>query len=294
MIPKNIWRIHGNHGTMTIDKSVQWNLKNGAVRISRDMCENELDAKTFETGNCRMFKIFKERCKINDLIWMKDACKIYYLGKITSGLIYDASDKTDLIYLRKCSWKEAGKTVTGKISNSFINPSTIIKLYEGTVSCFSLFTWNKYNIDKFELDVAGKGVVDMLDQYGLKELIERYLNDELNFLLIPSVDLPKDRQVKYEDEFVQKKTGKEAILQICNGNSGANRDLYLDFVQNSGKQVYLFDKDEKYFGVENENIICLRKKDISKYITDNIELLPEIVGIWYEYLEDYRKLGEKK
>lgn len=223
------------------------------------------------------------RIKKDDLIWTRDWQGIYYVGRILSDWYYETSpdcEQADIINVRKCDWQKVGtiEAVPGKLVNSFIPARTVQLVDDETINLFSQIVYNQKAESNFYQigNLKGKDIYSLLSSDDCEDALALYLQVEKGYMIIPSSC--KSDTMNYEYELKDRQTGKRAVVQVKNGYVHLSTDDYKDI----DAEVYLFTTKGDYYGETKQNIHFIDKDTITKFLFDNIKLLPDKMKMWVE------------
>jgi hypothetical protein len=81
--------------------------------------------------------------------------------------------------------------------------------------------------------------------------------------------------MRFEYLVVNPKTGEKAETQIKTGNVSLNKEFFLKY----SVRIFLFQSNELYEGNDTNNVICLKRSELEKFLEESLEWLPEVFKI---------------
>jgi len=290
----NIWRIHLKPGSaqeveprqLCMDKGivgVGWQIDYKTIPVSWDEYSKTAE-DVHDYGAWRAaLNAMKNRMQINDLIWTRDLQGNYFLGRITSDWFYETSSecaKADIVNVRKCEWHKIGtvEAIPGKIISSFRAARTVQIIDDETVCDFSKLIYNQKSGNKiYETEgLLGGDIFSLLSADDCEDALAVYLQVMCDYLLIPS-SCKKDTMT-YEYELKNKRTGKNAVVQVKSGSTPLNVDDYSKL----NADVFLFATCGQYSGSAKTNVMTIDPEVIRKFLYEHTNLLPDKMKIWIE------------
>lgn len=76
----------------------------------------------------------------------------------------------------------------------------------------------------------------------------------------------------FEYLVINPKTGERAQSQVKTGDTPLDRDEYSEFPH----KVFLFQANERYNGSEQDNVVCIKRKEIEEFLNSASSWLPKI------------------
>ena len=107
----------------------------------------------------------------------------------------------------------------------------------------------------------------MLDDEETEDLVFMYLQNK-GWWIIPNSR--KRDTWKFEYLAINPQTGEIAETQVKTGNDELNRDNY----SSRPNKVFLFQSNEHYNGSEADNVVCISREELSKFLNKYISKLP--------------------
>ena len=112
----------------------------------------------------------------------------------------------------------------------------------------------------------------------LEEIVSLYLQLEKNYLIYTSTN--KIDTAKYEFVMISRDGKEKCYTQVKTGNDKLVPENYINLTENSNK-VYLFALNG-YEGEDINNVICLKKDEILKFLLNNKKILPNRIKYWMD------------
>ncbi len=211
-----------------------------------------------------------------DLVWTRHpARKQYYIARVTSGWEYWTSQKgidqdIDIANVFRCVFQEVNlDAVPGKIVACFRAPRTIQEIADSRAKAYSQYLWNKlskeqvYEVEKSEYS----DIFMMLDDEETEDLLFLYLQSK-GWYVIPNSR--KGDTMSFEFLVTNAKNGEKAATQVKTGETVLNRDDYSALPN----KIFLFQSNERYEGTTAENVICVRREELLRFLEARIALFP--------------------
>ena len=231
------------------------------------------------------------RMQVNDLCWTRDYDGQYYLGRIDGPWKYIATPEhsaADIVNVRSCKWVHVGTVdfVPGKVVNSFRAGRTVQAVYGDTVSFYSRLKYSQLSAEAIN-DLGAKkqrlNLFDLIDADDCEDIVAVYLQSEFGYRLLPST-CKRDTQ---KTEFVLRKHGCKALVQVKQGNVDLNRD---DFSAGRDEpcEWFLFTTHGQYVGKHALHVRCLEPDRLREFAWNNVDLMS---GRVQEYIHLCRRVN---
>ena len=210
-----------------------------------------------------------------DLVWTRDPDGQYYLARVKSGWEYwttrkGIDDDIDIANIFRCDFQRANlDEVPGKIVSCFRPSRTIQGISDGRAVGYSQHLWNTLSNSQ-DYDVEQSEYSDifiMLDDEETEDLLFLYLQSK-KWYVIPNSR--KGDTMKFEFLVTNSRTGEKAITQVKTGDTAINID---DFTHLPYK-VFLFQSNEYYEGTASDNVVCVSRRELQKFLQKRIDLFP--------------------
>lgn len=227
--------------------------------------------------NLQVCKYIHKWVSEGDLVWSRDPdAKQYYLARVTSGWEYWTSPEAkeldiDIANIFRCVLQRVDiDAVPGKIVACFRATRSIQEVADNKAREYSKHLWNKlsseqvYSIDKS----AFSDIFMMLDDEETEDLLFLYLQSQGWYVLPNS---RKGDTKRYEFLIVNPLNGEKALTQVKTGEVVINRDDYAHDPQ----KVFLFQSNELYTGTGSENVICVSRAELLRFMNEAITWLPK-------------------
>jgi hypothetical protein len=217
--------------------------------------------------------------KEGDLVWTRSPSPSeYYLARVTSDWEYWASDEgrardIDIANIFRCDIRRVKiDEVPGKVVNCFRPARTIQEIADEAVLEYSKHLWNKLcGQPIYETDTAKfSDIFMMLDPEETEDVLFLYLQN-LEWFVVPSSR--KADTTSFENYVVNRKTMERASTQVKTGHVALNRDDYAD----TPRKVFLFQSNDIYTGSEHENVVCVRRDEMLKFLRSSRSWLPQVI-----------------
>lgn len=239
-----------------------------------------------DSGWRKACNAFLYKMSNNDLVWIRDFCGIYYVGRILDDWEYRDEEeflKAGIVNTRKCLLFKIGTTISGKIINCFRARATLQQIADDTAKLFSKIIFNKF-VDKdpkYSISKTNLDIFSLLSSEDLEDIVGLYLQLEQNYLVIPSSRSKRNDTPFYEFELISRTDGQSAYLQVKSGLVVINLEDYSSFE----KKIYLF-SPAGYQGVNTSpNIVLLDKKTIERFILAKKDIMPLHIKVWLDFVE---------
>ena len=253
------WRIYSDNNILT--EIQDWDdYYNEASRIHDDL------------GICKYIHTWVRE---GDLAWTRDPAGQYYLARVTSGWEYWISQEgidrdIDIANVFRCVFQKVDlDVVPGKVVAAFRASRSIQKIDDKRARAYSQYLWNKlsekqvYEVEKSEFS----DIFMMLDDEETEDLLFLYLQSE-GWYVVPNSR--KGDTMSFEFIVTNPKNGEKAATQVKTGEAVLNIDDYSHLPH----KVFLFQSNERYEGTDSENVICVRREELLKFLEERTALFP--------------------
>lgn len=220
----------------------------------------------------------------NDLIWTRDRKdNIFYLCRVIGNWEYEHKNENienDIFSYFPVEYVKVGtvEEVPGKVINSFKARNTLQRITDNDIFEISKKIYNKKSGKKnYELKEI-KDFFNFLLVEDLEEIVSLYLQLEKNYLIYTSTN--KIDTAKYEFVMISRDGKEKCYTQVKTGNDKLVPENYINLTENSNK-VYLFALNG-YEGEDINNVICLKKDEILKFLLNNKKILPNRIKYWMD------------
>ena len=213
-----------------------------------------------------------------DLVWTRDPKGKYYLARVTSGWEYWMSQEAieeniDIANIFRCEIREVElDSVPGKIKACFRPRRMIQGIADKKARAYSRYLWNKLSNEPFyEVSLSEYSDIFMLlDDEETEDVVFMYLQTK-GYYVVPNSR--KKDTMTFEYLLIDSSNFERAWVQVKTGNTNLNRDDYLDH----GHKVFLFQSNEDYEGSDSENVTCIPKGELLKFMKLKKLLLPKSI-----------------
>lgn len=218
-----------------------------------------------------------------DLCWTRDRKGMYYLGRVTGGWTYVATDahvQADIVNIRPCDWKPVGlvEEVPGKVVASFRPAATVQRILDSTVQFYSALLYNEREPSTYVLRKGTPDLFSLLGDEDCEDLVGLWMQLD-GYLLLPSSC--KLDTVGYEWVMVHRDTGARAYAQVKSGKNNLRPGEYAD----SQHLVYLFTSQGQFEGARPDNVRCIERSEMREFVTRHRVVLPIRIRRWLEFVE---------
>lgn len=280
-----VYRIHirPSGGSADIQTSFQYCLENDILGVGwrvDGLIETQEWDKYYEKalsthGKVNNCKYIHDWVKKGDLAWTRDSNGTYYLARVTSGWEYWTNQKgieldVDIANIFRCRFHKVDiEEVPGKVVACFRAPRTIQEIADKRARAYSQHLWNKlsnsniYEVERSEFS----DVFMMLDAEETEDLLFLFLQRE-GWYVVPNSR--KGDTMRFEFLVTHSKNYEKAETQVKTGESPIRLEKYAAM----SHKVFLFQSNEIYEGACPDNVVCLRREQLSEFLTDNIKLFP--------------------
>jgi hypothetical protein len=281
-----VFRIHirPQGGSADMPTTFNYCLKNGILGVGWRTNSNRntknwdeyFNEASQEYGDLPRCKYIKKWVSEGDLVWTRDAVGQYYLTRVISGWEYWTSQEAidqdiDIANIFRVVFKPVDiDAVPGKIVACFRGPMSIQEIADEKAHEYSKYLWNTlskeqvYQIDKSEFS----DIFMMLDDEETEDLVFVYLQSQ-GWFVIPNSR--KGDSMSFEYLAVNPKTGEKALTQVKTGEVAINKDDYVHYRQ----KIFLFQSNEIYTGVGANNIVCISRDELLKFLHKSIAWFPK-------------------
>lgn len=226
----------------------------------------------------------------NDLIWTRDRKdNIFYLCRVTGKWEYEHKNENienDIFSYFPIEYVKVGtvEEVPGKVINSFKARNTLQRITDNDIFEISKKIYNKKSGKKiYEVkEIKINDFFNFLLAEDLEEIVSLYLQLEKNYLIYTSTN--KIDTAKYEFVMISRDGKEKCYTQVKTGNNKLVPENYINLTENSNK-VYLFALNG-YEGEDINNVICLKKDEILKFLLNNKKILPNRIKYWMNEIEN--------
>jgi len=206
------------------------------------------------------------------------------VGKVISGWEYFASDEArsaDIVNIFRCEFVaiEDVDQVPGKVIANFRASRTIQSVSNVDIEHYTRWLWNKLSKSNyFELNCNDRrnSFFDYLNDEDIEDII--FVKLQLDGWIVIPGSRKKDT-MKYEFYLIHRDTGERAIVQAKSGNTKLTPSNWIKWKE----RVFLFQSNGLYEGITSDKVTCLNPETVSKFVVENLELLPAHLGYWAEY-----------
>ena len=210
-----------------------------------------------------------------DLAWTRDNNGNYYLAQVTSGWEYWTSPQgreqdIDIANVFRCNFHAVDvDEVPGKVIACFRAPRTIQEIADEKARIYSQYLWNKRSGKNiYKIDKSGYfDIFMMLDDEETEDLVFLYLQSK-GWYVVPNSR--KGDTMRYEFLLTHSKTFEKAETQVKTGDAEIDLNDYATIPC----KVFLFQSNERYKGKETENVVCIPRDELRKFMIDNIKWFP--------------------
>ena len=189
--------------------------------------------------------------------------------------------------VRACKWFKTGPvdSVPGKVLNSFRTGRTIQAVSGDASNFYSKLVYNRLSgEDDYDLSHDAKGdFFDLLRPEECEDIVAIYLQEKRGHRLIPSTC----RRDTMMAEFVLRKVGRKALVQVKQGNQTLDSNDFNDDPDDP-VQWFLFATSGKYVGGDRNHVSCLNPEEMRMFAINNRALMPRRI----QTIIDYLKSGE--
>ena len=218
-----------------------------------------------------------------DLAWTRDPTGQYYLAYVKSGWEYWTSQEgidrdIDIANVFRCVFQKVYlDAVPGKVVAAFYASRAIQKIDDKRARAYSQYLWNKlskkqvYEVEKSEFS----DIFMMLDAEETEDLLFLYLQSQ-GWYVVPNSR--RRDMMSFEFIVTNSRNGEKAVTQVKTGEVVLNRDDY----RHLPHKVFLFQSNERYEGTDSENVICVRREELLRFLEERTALFPRSFQIKLE------------
>lgn len=224
----------------------------------------------------------------DDLIWFRDWLGFYYLARVTGEWSYeDSADAiaADLVNLRSVIFHKIGTQVPGGVKNQFIRGQTLRQIRNATLQRFSVYVASKIWQEPYSTVLASlprsADIFYLLDPFDIEDLVGLYLQDQMDYMLLPSSRGHLSNTPFYEFELLARKTLSTAYIQVKSGDSNP-LDLTAYASEN---KVFVFSAAD-YVGQLPPNVEIIRREDLLAFAHKFDGNLPFNLQIWMDFCRE--------
>ena len=298
-----VYRIHIRPESATIQNPFDFCKKNNILGIGWRLDEKNLE-KFKEESNFENYKklVLEQYNKDNglkkvincyseiekdDLIWARDRDNIFYICRVTDKWKYNYendNEVNDIFSYFPVEYVKVGtvEEVPGKVVNSFTPSSTLQRIHSESIFEMTKKIYNKKSGKKnYELKEI-RDFFNFLLAEDLEEIVSLYLQLEKNYLIYTSTN--KIDTAKYEFVMISRDGKEKCYTQVKTGNDKLVPENYINLTENSNK-IYLFALNG-YEGEDINNVICLKKDEILKFLLNNKKILPNRIKYWMDEIQN--------
>jgi hypothetical protein len=226
--------------------------------------------------NLQICKYIKKWVSEGDLVWTRDVEGQYYIVRVMSGWEYWTSPEAverdiDVANIFRCVFQRVDiDAVPGKVVACFRASKTIQKIADDKAREYSKHLWNTlsneqvYQINKS----AYSDIFMMLDDEETEDLFFLYLQSQGWYVLPNS---RKGDTMSFEYLAVNPSNGEKALSQVKTGKVALNRDDYIHYPH----KIFLFQSNGRYTGSGAENVVCVSREELLKFLDKAITWLPK-------------------
>ena len=289
-----VYRIHikPSGGRAARKTTFQYCLDNGLLGVgwrvntltnTRNWDDYSKEASHDDKGICKYIHTW---VKEGNLVWTRDPTSQYYLARVKSGWEYWISQKgidrnIDIANVFRCVFKKIDlDVVPGKVIACFRAPRTIQKIDDKRARAYSQYLWNMlsgeqvYKVEKSEFS----DIFMMLDAEETEDLLFLYLQSK-GWYVVPNSR--RRDMMSFEFIVTNSRNGEKAVTQVKTGEVVLNRDDYSHLPH----KVFLFQSNEHYEGTDSENVICVRREELLKFLEERTALFPRSFRIKLEMVK---------
>ncbi len=211
-----------------------------------------------------------------DLVWTRNTAGKYYLARVTSGWEYWTSQEAndldiDVANIFRVVFKSVGiDAVPGKIVACFRATRSIQEVADKKAREYSKYLWNMLSNEQvYQIDKSGfSDIFMMLDDEETEDLVFLYLQSQGWYVLPNS---RKGDTMSFEYLAVNPKTGEKALSQVKTGQVTICKDDYVQYSQ----KIFLFQSNELYTGVGAQNVVCISRDELLRFLDKSLSWFPE-------------------
>ena len=288
-----VWRVHLRPDANKIDP-VEFCLRQKVVGIGLGVSAKPADIDAYlslgrkEYGDAGWYKAANAiglRMAVGDLVWVRDFCGAYYLGRISGEWEYRDDPENleaDIINVRSCEFFLVATIIAGKIVNCFRPSATVQQIHDDTSKLFSTIVYNQLTDGDLPYIRPPKiDIFSLLSDVDLEDVIGLYLQHTKGLLFVPSSRSRQNTTPFYEYQLVDAKSGPPAYVQVKSGDIKLNPNNYYDFPAKPYK-FYLFSPAGYTSTSTSEHVVCLDRADIQLFLDSARHFLPLNISTWLD------------
>jgi hypothetical protein len=261
-------------------------------RLTWDKYEEAASKRYSDSGELSRVRYLHDNVKPNDLIWTRDTAGKYYLARVRAARGKSRADsaweyldtplgrEADIANVVRCQILPLPQVddVTGKIVACFRPSRTIQSISDETTVLYSQLLWNQLSgTEKYKLPhMDWWDIFSFLDAENTEDLIFIYLQCQ-GWIVVPNSR--KLDTMAYEFIAIHKKTRERAIVQVKTGQTRLATDTWGDYKE----KVFLFQAHGHYIGTPTANVVQIAPKTIERFMTSQIEIMPNSISRWIEF-----------
>ncbi len=224
-------------------------------------------------------RYIQNNVKLGDLVWTRSPDAQYYLARVTSGWEYWTSregreNDIDIGNVFRCEFCPVGiDEVPGVIVSSFgARGHSIQRVRSSSALAYSQHRWNQCTEDRFyDVDLADfPDIFTMLDFKETEDVVFLYLQSE-GWYVVPNSR--EGNTLRFEFMVVHPEIGERALIQVKCGDAELNVDDYAD----NDYRIFLFQANELYCGQPADNVTCITRDQLERFLQDSVEWLPQSI-----------------
>jgi len=282
-----IFRIHirPTGGEASKEETFEYCLKNellgvgwrvSTIKSTRDWNEYFREASRIH-NNLSICKYIKDNVHKDDLVWTRSPSRKYYLAKVLSEWEYLTTEEAvkkdiDIANVFRVKFREVPiDQVPGKVIATFRATRTIQRIADEKVREYSKYLWNLLSGESYySVDTSKfKDIFMMLDDEETEDLVFLYLQSK-GWYVVPNSR--KKDSMRFEYLVVNPKTGEKAETQIKTGNVSLNKEFFSKY----SYKIFLFQSNELYEGNGADNVVCIKRNELEKFLEKSLNWLPAI------------------
>jgi hypothetical protein len=290
-----IWRMHIRPDSHKNSNPTRICVENGYVGIGWRVDETPIDKDDyFKKGEEKYgdpswrsaSNLLINSMQVGDLVWLRDLDGTYFLGQITGDWKYiddvQARD-ADLLNIRPAEIYKVGRTVPGKLKNSFIPSRVIQRVSNSTVAKFSRLIFNSlsgqsaFSVSMFD----SHDILDLLDHVELEDLVGLYLQTKFGYVMTPSSRSRRNDTIAYEYELVSTANGERLYVQVKSENKKLDPEMYAHM---DGNWVLYNPTGYKSKPVA-KNVKLIENEELLKFMQTHKKMLPISITAWMDIVK---------
>ncbi|HHF3029502.1 TPA: hypothetical protein ACPJ05_003199 [Vibrio diabolicus] len=242
-------------------------------------------SKLYGTKALSRVRYLRNHVKKGDLIWTRDTNGTYYLGMVLSQWEYFSTPEAkdaDIVNIVRCELQKVSNVddVPGKVVACFRPTRTIQAIRDQTSINYSELLWNKLSgTELFNVTIDNtSNIFSFLSAEEAEDIIFIYLQVK-GWVLIPNSR--KSDTMSYEYYAIHKESKQKAIVQVKTGWTALNPKEWEQWKE----KVFLFQVNGNYTEAGSDNVVCISPKEIEKFISDYLDIIPTSIGRWFEVIQ---------